>query len=305
MRSPRASVALIWLVAACEDANVFRPIPTGAAPSDAAAPGADGSTGAAPSDGGARTYSLASLPDDLVGYWDLGETIGNCIDTEQYLSFFADGSAESILVDDDACYPEDRGLFITPAVYALDGRSLTFTTPTTVERDAVAVGERFGQRRLCRRVFLPVEPLHWQSIVELEVRDGEQTLVQTRTQVDLFFGEPPSLADARGTAELRYEVTSRDERLSLVERDRSAVDVFPGLTWGTRPDPYDPALTRIEVAGDLTRVFGELFTSSTVGEVLSFGSGGFALSFDPAQPDFLDSGFCLPGLPAPPAVLRR
>jgi hypothetical protein len=271
-----------------------------------------------PTDAGAQPtpseprYSLTSLPRDLLGYWDLGHSIGGCIDVEDYLAFFEGGATESIRVNNDACYPEDRGLFITPATYALDGRTLSVTTDAGVTRSAIAVGERSGGRYLYRQVLMRVGPLHWQEVVEWESRYADEAsdagatqLLGLRYQVDLFFNaSPPSTGEAAGTAELHYELTWPDESRASDEREREASATLTALTWRERPDTADPSLQQIEVSGIPPGTWDDLAVSSILLGMLSFNETGIWLSLDPGQPDHF-SGAGVPALAAPPAALGR
>jgi hypothetical protein len=295
------SVALCSVAVGCSEApERVRPATSagaGTLSADASVP---------PPDPGARAYSIDTLPRDLLGYWDLGERRGDCTSAEDYISYFGDGTAEAIRVDSNACYPEERGIFITPATYALTGRTLTFTTPTSSTRSAVAIGERAGVRALCRAVLVPSEPLHWQSVVESEAQDGEAVFLRDRAQVDLFFDKPvPADAAADGTLELRYEITIHDERASIIDRDRRFSATLTPLSWHAGPSPDEPSMVQIDVRGDLGSVIDEVVVSSTVGDVLAFTRDGFTLSFDPEQADHLASQRCVPALDAPPAELRR
>lgn len=258
----------------------------------------------------AGAHSVDTLPRDLLGYWDLGSQEGDCIDTEDYLSFRAGGIADSIQVNDDACYPEDRGIFILPGTYALAGRTLSITTPRGLTRSAVAVSQRSGGPSLCRQVLVQVEPLHWQGVVESEAPRDETQLVRRRKQVDLFLDAPPPTAgEASGTAELRYEITSREEWLPpgdviLVSEPTVTADALSDLTWRSGPSPFDPGLQRIEVGGIPAAVVADTSVYVQLDEMLALSGTRFGLSLDPGQPDHL-SGPCVVAVNGTPAALRR
>ena len=326
-------VAVCWSIAGCDGSDRTTAVAPGVVDLDPSA-GGPGASGAPPGDGedagslpvgvsvptdaqapgqasappgkmSRPTFSVGTLPSDVLGYWSSGGDIGDCIDEDEYLVFFADGVAESIRIDNNACYPEDRGTFIIPTTYAVDGRTLTLTTPTESLRSAVAVGEHSGRRLLFQRVFVPIDALHWQAVVESDLLVDDEVHLRRATRVDLFFDATlPASGEAAGSAELHYELTTVDERLPPAERETAATGSQTALTWRVTRDSYEPSLLQLTVTGVPADAFNENLSEVRLRDV-GVRAPGFVLSLDPAQPDYLSGTFGADFLREPPPELRR
>ncbi len=124
---------------------------------------------------------------DLLGYWRTGSEVGNCIDIQSFLRFLPDGQAESIVVDADACYPEQHGKQTSRVSYSLDGRTLTLTDAGSVQRFNIATSSSESGRTLYRPVFVALDPLTWSSSVLAETYEGGVMTKRSLVSVDLAF----------------------------------------------------------------------------------------------------------------------
>lgn len=153
------------------------PIPAREARADA---GSAPST--SPSDDAGSTRPLEAPPvpglaDALLGDWQVSLEIGNCIDRRTLLRFMPGGLAESLVIDNDACYPEQRGTWRTPASYSLSGRALTLVEPGARSRFNVAVSRGLSPRRLRRHVLVADGAREWQGEVIEERQDTQGNLL--------------------------------------------------------------------------------------------------------------------------------
>lgn len=124
---------------------------------------------------------------DVLGYWRTGSEVGNCINIQSFLRFLPDGQAESIVVDADACYPEQHGKQTARASYSLDGHTLTLTDAGSVQRFNVATSSGESGRALYRPVFVALDPLTWSSSVLTETYEGGVVTQRSLVSVELAF----------------------------------------------------------------------------------------------------------------------
>lgn len=139
-----------------------------------------------------RQCPAATLEQSLQGgYWQTGMDIGNCTEVHSFLRFVSSGQAESIAVNNNACYPAQRGTTASPVSYSLNGRTLTMSQQTSAQLSAIAIGTLDGSRVLFHQVYLPVTATSWRGHAITEQRDAAGvTLWRTDVTVDLSFAAP-------------------------------------------------------------------------------------------------------------------
>lgn len=198
-----------------EDATSPSPGATGSpgrAPIPAREVGADAAhaPSASPSDDAGstsppETRPVPGLADALLGDWQTSLAIGNCIDRRTLLRFMPGGLAESLVIDNDACYPEQRGTWRTPVSYSLSGRALTLVEPGARSRFNVAVSRGLSPRRLRRHVLLAHGDRDWQGEVLDERQDTQGNLLSgSLTTVRLRLAAPLPL-DGSGACSVSLE----------------------------------------------------------------------------------------------------
>jgi hypothetical protein len=196
------------------------------------------------------------------------------------------GAGENILIDDNFCQPAQRGIFIWPATWRLDGSTMTLwqadrTSGSTLRQFDVVVATRAGKRTLYPEVYRLVDAVTWRSSSTSEVIDAASASVSRRTiAVDLRFAAP---LPARGEGTCTAAVTL-------------TVD---GVTSA-------PPTTSCEygAVGDLQQLRLSLDSSglsrAAQSALLQFHSPWMVL--DPADPTYLTKGGW-PGLDGPPSRL--
>jgi hypothetical protein len=236
---------------ACTSGEADRYAPRKASNSDAQSAGDDAMIAPAWDDGTlvVSFAPFASLTDDLVGYWVLLDFDGNCANRINYLHLLPGGVAETILIDDDWCTPEQHGTFVTPATYSLEGRDLTLSVsestlePRSARRFPVAVGSFSGGRReLFVQLFLPLDELHWRSTYLEEFYNAEGVVLRNSGSVDLTFDTAIGASgEGDGNAEIAYTFRVYDTR------DESGIGIPEARTqtfsdrWGPLHLHYAPS----------------------------------------------------------------
>jgi hypothetical protein len=120
-------------------------------------------------------------------------SVGNCIQAESFFHFLPAPVAESVVIDDNACYPAMRGIFRTPETYQLAGTTLTFSQTNrskfmTRQQYDVATGTIGTTRYLFHRILKPVDAVRWHgaSVTDAYDQNGALTSHHSVT-VDLRF----------------------------------------------------------------------------------------------------------------------
>jgi hypothetical protein len=244
-----------------------------------------GTSGGSPAPDGGPTSALEAA---IQGWWSLGLGVGNCIQDASYYHFLPAGAAESVVVDDNACYPEMRGIFRTPETYQLAGTTLTLSQTDrwqrkTRQQQDVATGTIGMTRTLFLRIFKPVDAVTWHASTVTDTYDANGALASHHTvSVDLRFAAP---LPAQGQGTCLVDVSY-------------VVDGSAGRSPATACN-YAPAggIQRIEFVGfDFTRVSG----GGPLSQVLTvFGQW---MWLNPADPTYLYVT-AWPGLDAAPPRL--
>lgn len=183
-------------------------MPVGAEPGAAPTPAPSPPPSAVPT-----PAESSGLAQELLGFWETGNYIGNCTDVASYLHFSSSGVGEQIEHNNDACDPEDRGTFVTPASYSLSGRTLSWRQPGSRQSFDVAVGALDGTRWLAHHVFTRSGELRWRSTHVTESYDAEGTLLSSADVLDFTFDAPlPTEGTSAGEVVLQYTLERYDRR---------------------------------------------------------------------------------------------
>lgn len=222
---------------------VLRQVPTGGSGAEAPVAAEDGGPDAAPvspdspdagMDSGATPPSVSpaqgdagaappsGLAGELLGYWLTNSYLGDCLDFEEYIRFLPDGIGEQIRFDQDACYYDRRGTFITPASYVLDGHLLTWMAPGSLQRFNVGVGTQVdGKRLLGHHAYVRLGPSRWRSTSQEESYDAEGTLWRSTSMVDLVLDVPlPDSGERDVQAYVDVTVETFDRSQAVDQRTR-------------------------------------------------------------------------------------
>lgn len=176
-----------------------------------------GSGAVAAEDAGASAAPPFDLARELLGYWLTASQVGACQRFDEYMHFLPGGVGERVLFDQNACHYAQRGTFITPASYLLDGNLLTWMAPGSLRRFNIGVGTQSdGKRSLGHHAYQRLGPTSWRSISQEESYDAEGTLQRSNSTVDLVLDMP--LPDG-GEAEMQAYV---DVTLETFDRSQAA-----------------------------------------------------------------------------------
>jgi hypothetical protein len=261
-------VRQLWVAAgllACgEDGTVLRQVPPGGTSPDSPDAGMDsGATPASgsPAQGDAGAAPPSGLAGELLGYWLTDSYLGDCLDFEDYIHFLPGGIGEQIRFDQNACYYDERGTFITPASYVLDGHLLTWMAPGSLQRFNVGVGTQTdGKRLLGHHAYLRLGPSRWRSTSQDESYDAEGTLRRSTSTVDLVLDAPlpdSGARDVQAYVDVTLETFDRSQAVdqrTRVQRWQQDLTAHLGPVYGEQvlllswpsdvpvPSPLPPSL---------------------------------------------------------------
>jgi len=237
---------------------------------------------------------LGSLTRDLLGYWVVHDVSGNCSEFMDYLHLLPEGEAQTVRIDNDSCYPEQRGTFVTPTGYSLDGRELTLTVAQTadnfesVERFAVAAATLQGRQVLYTALYEPVDPLHWRRTYVQETHDGGELSSRYSASMDFRFDVPVSVGEGGGSAEVEYHFEYYFANPCCLEEPTTLYTGHVGpleLQFGPGPLGQKVELRGIPYENeDLPYQFGEMIN---LAGRLDSGLYRSELWLDPEAPEFL------------------
>jgi len=279
-------VQQLWVAAgllACgEDIVVLQQVPTGGSGAEAPVAAEDAGPGAAPvssdspdagmdfgatppsggpAQGDADAAPPSGLAGELMGYWLTDLYIGNCLQSEEYIHFLPGGIGEQVLLDQNACYYDKRGTFITPASYVLDGHLLTWRAPGLLQRFNVGVGTQSdGKRWLGHHAYVRLGPSRWRSTSQEESYDAEGTLWRSTSTVDLLLDAPlpdSGESDVQAYVDVTLEIFDRSQAVdqrTRVQRWQQDLTAHLGPLYGEQvlllswpsdvpvPSPLPPSL---------------------------------------------------------------
>jgi len=270
---PRDSALLVGLAlaagAACSGQAVLSDpcVSTGATGNGSACASGGGPVGtggatAAGGQGGQGAIDSELNAQNLEGYWLTDGAIGNCIDFVAYMRFLPDSVAESIRIDNDACYLDRRGTFVTQGTYSLVGRTLSIELEDGRRtRFDVALHASQDSTVLRTVVYSLVDDRNWRGTFLDETRDSAGNLTYSNeVRVSLEFDEviPPSGAGAcRVTTHFRVVQRRPDENIDedysgsfdpvACQYAVSGVDGYQTIALGAQPDGDHPNWVKANV----------------------------------------------------------